>query len=367
MSVIKSITSPMKFLIQANLLSQLGEYLKPYGKAGLLVCDPFILQKAQQDTEATFKEHNIQAVFSKFSGETTDDEINRLRAIMDDNNAEFVVGLGGGKTLDTAKAVAYYQKVPVIIFPTLASTDAPCTALTVVYNNDGSFNRYLFLPNNPDAVFADTKILASAPARFFAAGVGDGLATYFEARTCYETNGTNLIMMKPTLTGLGIAKMCYETIRDYAPQAMSAVASKSVTPALERTIEATIYMSGVGAESGGLAAAHAIHNGMTVVEDLHAAMHGEKVVFGLLTQLVMEGVPQAELDEVIGIVKAVNLPLTLEDMGLKEFKESEWREVAKLACSEDETIHNEPFKVTPDLVYDAIVATNALLHTYKDK
>ncbi|WP_156629237.1 iron-containing alcohol dehydrogenase, partial [Faucicola atlantae] len=115
MSVIKSITSPMKFLIQANLLSQLGEYLKPYGKAGLLVCDPFILQKAQQDTEATFKEHNIQAVFSKFSGETTDDEINRLRAIMDDNNAEFVVGLGGGKTLDTAKAVAYYQKVPVII------------------------------------------------------------------------------------------------------------------------------------------------------------------------------------------------------------------------------------------------------------
>lgn len=367
MSVIKSITSPMKFLIKPYLLSELGKYLKPYGNTGLLICDPFILQKAQEDTEASLKEYDIQAIFSEFGGESTDDEIQRLQAIMDEKKAEFVVGLGGGKTLDTAKAVAFYQKVPVIIFPTLASTDAPCTALTVIYNNDGSFNRYLFLPNSPNAVFADSKILASAPARFFAAGVGDGLATYFEARTCYATQGTNLVLMQPTLTGLGIAKMCYETIRNYAPQAMSAIASKSVTPAVERTIEATIYMSGVGAESGGLAAAHAIHNGMTVVEDLHTAMHGEKVAFGLLTQLVMEGVPQQELDEVIGIIKAVNLPLTLEDMGLKEFKESEWREVAKLACSEDETIHNEPFEVNPDLVYDAIVATNALLHTYKDK
>ena len=61
---------------------------------------------------------------------------------------------------------------------------------------------------------------------------------------------------------------------------MSAVAAKAVTPALERTIEATIYMSGVGAESGGLAAAHAIHNGMTAVHDLHGADWVPLVVLG---------------------------------------------------------------------------------------
>ena len=147
---------------------------------------------------------------------------------------------------------------------------------------------------------------------------------------------------------------------------MSAVAAKAVTPALERTIEATIYMSGVGAESGGLAAAHAIHNGMTAVHDLHGAMHGEKVAFGLVAQLVMEGVPSEELEEVIGIIKAVGLPLTLADLGLKEFKEAEWRQVAELSCAEGETIHNEPFKVTPDMVYDAIVAADQLLQQYKD-
>lgn len=366
MSAVKSITSPMKFLIQAGLLSELGKHVAQYGQAGLVICDPFIFAKAQQDAQKSLDEHGVKAQFTEFGGESSDEEIDRQRAIFNDSGCEFVVGIGGGKTLDTAKAVAYYQKVPVVIVPTLASTDAPCTALTVVYNPDGSFNRYLFLPRNPDAVLADTKLLAAEPARFFAAGVGDGLATYFEARTCYETNGINLVLMQPSLTGLGIAKMCYETIRDYAPQAMSAVAAKAVTPALERTIEATIYMSGVGAESGGLAAAHAIHNGMTAVHDLHGAMHGEKVAFGLVAQLIMEGVPQEELEEVIGIIKAVGLPLTLQDLGLKTFKEEEWRKVAELSCAEGETIHNEPFKVTPDMVYDAIVAADTLLQQYRD-
>lgn len=365
MAAVKSITSPMKFLIQAGLLSDIGRHLKQYGQTGLIICDPFIADKAQKDTAESLKENEVKAVFTTFSGECCDEEIDRQKGEFESNDCQFVVGIGGGKTLDTAKAVAYYKKVPVVIFPTLASTDAPCTALTVVYNQDGSFNRYLFLPDNPNAVLADTKLLASEPARFFAAGVGDGLATYFEARTCYATNGINLVLMQPSLAGLGIAKMCYETIRDYAPQAMSAVATKTVTPALERTIEATIYMSGVGAESGGLAAAHAIHNGMTAVHDLHGAMHGEKVAFGLITQLVMEGVSKEELEEVIGIIKAVGLPLTLEDLGLKEFKEAEWREVAELSCAEGETIHNEPFKVTPDMVYDAIVAANELLKQYK--
>lgn len=365
MSVVKSITSPMKFLIQAGLLADLGKHIEQYGKKALIIADPFIQEKARKDSAGCFEECGIQAVFSVFGGECSDDEINKNQALFAEHSCEYVVGIGGGKTLDTAKAVAYYQKVPVVIVPTLASTDAPCTALTVIYNADGSFNRYLFLPNNPNAVLADTKLLAAEPARFFAAGVGDGLATYFEARTCYASNGINLVLMQPSLTGLGIAKMCYETIRDFAPQAMHAVAAKAVTPALEKTIEATIYMSGVGAESGGLAAAHAIHNGMTAVHDLHGAMHGEKVAFGLVAQLVMEGASAEELDEVIGIIKAVGLPLTLKDLGLKEFKEAEWRQVAELSCAEGETIHNEPFKVTPDMVYDAIVAADRLLQTYR--
>ena len=366
MSAVKSITSPMKFLLQRDLLANLGALLEPYGPNAHLICDPFIAQLVKDTTAASFQQHQIAAEVTEFGGECSDDEIKRHQEAIAQSGGQYVVGVGGGKTLDTAKAVAHYAQLPVVIIPTLASTDAPCTALSVIYNTDGSFNRYLFLPKNPDAVFADLSVLAAEPARFFAAGVGDGLATYFEARTCYASQGDNLVLMKPSLAGLGIARLCFETIRDYAAEALQAVKAKAVTTALENTVEATIYMSGVGAESGGLAAAHAIHNGMTAVHDLHGAQHGEKVAFGLVAQLVLEGAPRAELEQVIHIIKSVELPLTLADLGLKKFDEAEWRRAAELACAEGETIHNEPFKVTPAMVYDAIVTADRLLQNYKD-
>lgn len=370
MSVIKGIASPTKFLMQADALGDLAQHGKAYGARAYLICDQFIMTRVEQNALPGFIDEQ-SAAYGVFGGQCSDREIDsHVEAARD---ADYIVGIGGGKTLDTAKAVAHYLKRAVLIVPTLASTDAPCTAISVIYNDDGSFNRYLFLTKNPDLVLADTRILAEQPPRFFAAGVGDGLATYFEARACFAAQRDNLVlgndgkMLKPTLMGFAIARTCYETIRKYAAQAMYAVNSKTITAALENTIEATIYMSAVGAESGGCAAAHAIHNGMTLVHDLHGAQHGEKVVFGLFTQLVLEAAPMAEIEEVVDIAISVGLPLTLEDLGLKTFREHEWRQVAHAACDVNDTVHNMPFAVTPELVYDAIIATDAMLRDFKTK
>lgn len=362
---VRSVTSPRKFITGQHLLSKLNDYTRGYGDHAYIICDEFILERAQTEAEPTFTAASHKAHFEKFEYECTKEEVMRHRELVQQSGANVIVGIGGGKTLDTAKATAYYEQLPVVIFPTIASTDAPCTALAVIYKKDGSFDEYLFLPNNPDTVLADMGILAGAPVRFFAAGVGDALATYFEARACYASNGDNLALMKPTATGLGLAKLCYEMLLDNAVSATKAVEQKVVTKAVENTIEATIYLSGVGAESGGLAAAHAIHNGMTAVPSIHRAQHGEKVTFGLLAQLVLENSPKEEFETVVNLIKAVGLPLTLEDLGMTEFVESEWRQVAESACAPDDTMGHMPFPVTADDVYNAIVAANAIAHTYK--
>lgn len=348
------------------MLASLNDYMKNFGDHAYLICDEFILERAKQEAGQSIEAGGNKAVFEKFNYECTKEEINRHREASRGMSANIIVGIGGGKTLDTAKATAYYEKLPVVIFPTIASTDAPCTALAVIYKKDGSFDEYLFLPSNPDVVLADTGILSAAPARFFAAGIGDALATYFEARACYQSFGDNLALMKPSLTGLGLSRLCYDTLLENAVKAKKAVDQGITTRAVEATIEATIYLSGVGAESGGLAAAHAIHNGMTAVESLHKAQHGEKVTFGLLAQLVLENAPKEELETVIQLVKDVDLPLTLKDLGVNKFIESEWRKVAADACAEGDTMGNMPFPVTPDDVYNAIVAANAIAESYHD-
>jgi glycerol dehydrogenase len=361
----RSATSPKKFFIGTNLLGQMSTFVKDFGDNVFIVSDEFILDKVNTVAVPDLAKSEISSTVEKFNYECTQVEIDRLGKLLTQSKANVIVGIGGGKTLDSAKSVGYYNKMPVILYPTIASTDAPCTALAVIYKEGGEFDRYLFLPQNPDAVIADMDILASAPARFFAAGVGDGLSTYFEARSCYACDGLNLVLKKPSRTGLGIAKLCYELLCENVEQAMDAVKNKVPSPALEQVIEATIYLSGVGAEAGGLAAAHAINNGMSIVEDLHHAQHGEKVTFGLLTQLVLENAPKSEIDEVIRIIKTVGLPLTLEDMGVKVFKEAEWRKVAEIACAEGDTMGNMVKAVSENDVYNAMVTANALAQRYK--
>jgi glycerol dehydrogenase len=136
--------------------------------------------------------------------------------------------------------------VPVAIAPTIASTDAPCSALSVIYTDAGEFDRYLLLPNNPDRVIVDTKIVAGAPARLLAAGIGDALATWFEARACSRSGATTMAGGQCTQAALALAELCFNTLIEEGEKAMLAAEQHVVTPALERIIEANTYLSGVG-------------------------------------------------------------------------------------------------------------------------
>lgn len=134
---------------------------------------------------------------------------------------------------------------------------------------------------------------------------------------------------------------------------------------MEKIIEANTLLSGIGFESGGLAGAHAIHNGFTVLEECHHMYHGEKVAFGTITQLVLEDMPADELEDVIGFCIDVGLPVTLKELGVEEVTKEKIMAVAEAACAETDTLHNMPFEVTPEKVYAAIMAADAYGNYFK--
>lgn len=271
-----------------------------------------------------------------------------------------IVGIGGGKIHDTAKAVAYYMEKPVVIVPTIASTDAPCSALSVIYTDKGVFEKYLFLPASPNVVLVDTEVVSKAPVRLLVAGMGDALATYFEARACKRSDAGNCVGGKCTLAAMALAELCFDTLLENGVSAALAVTQKVCTKAVENVIEANTYLSGIGFESGGLAGAHAIHNGLTVIEETHSMYHGEKVAFGTLVQLVLENADTEEIETVLDFCNSVGLPVTLEQLGVKEIKAEQIMEVARLAAAEGDTLGNMPFEVTPEDVYAAIMAADAI-------
>ena len=279
--------------------------------------------------------------------------------IQGDSDVLLVIGIGGGKIFDTAKAVAHYAGTPVFICPTIASTDAPCSALSVIYTEEGVFEKYLFLPANPNLVLMDTEIIVKSPVRLTVAGMGDALATYFEARACKRSGATSCAGGKTTEAAMALAELCFNTLMDEGVKAKIALEAGVCTPAVEKVIEANTLLSGIGFESAGLAGAHAIHNGFTVLEECHHMYHGEKVAFGTLTQLVLENVPEEELEDIILWCIEVGLPVTLAELGAGNVTDEQLMEVAKTACAENDTLHNMPFEVTPETVFAAIKAADA--------
>lgn len=342
---------PGRYVQGEGALEQLPAEAARLGKKALAIIDPsveaFIRPGLSPNDGITFFEE-------LFKGECSQPEIDRLSTIGKSAGIDIVIGLGGGKALDTAKATAFSLSVPVVIVPTLASTDAPTSALAVIYTPEGAFDHYLFLPHNPDCVLVDTAVISNAPARFLVSGMGDALSTWFEAEDCQIKHAGNMTTRPGPMSAYGLARLCYDTLLDYGTLAKEACESKSVTPALEKVVEANTLLSGLGFESGGLSAAHAIHNGLTKLEATHKYWHGEKVAIGTQALLMLTGRPPEVIDEVYDFCIKVGLPVTLAQVGLEDVTDEELEEAGKAACAEGETIFNCSVEVTPHAVVAAL-------------
>lgn len=356
--MLKALNAPSKYIQGQNAIEQASQFISAFGSKALVITDPSVLKLAEE--KLLLKSNELEYVIEKFGGECSKNEIDRLRQVALSSGAKVIVGFGGGKTLDTAKAVAYYEKLPVAILPSIASTDAPCSALSVIYTDDGKFEEYLLLPKNPELVLVDTSVVVKAPVRFLVAGMGDALATKFEAEASSKKFVTTMAGGVPSVSAMTLANLCYEQLLEYGYAAKTAAEKGVITPAVERIVEANTLLSGLGFESGGLGAAHAIHNGFTALDETHHYYHGEKVAFSTIVQLIMEDRPIDEIYEVIYFCQAVGLPTTLAQLGLANVSPERLKPVAEAAVAPGETIHNMPFPVNAQMVLEAIIAADAL-------
>ena len=354
--------APARYIQGRGVLRSVGRYLtllKP--KRAALLMSARGLRGDGATLLASLRDAGIAAVPRTFGGECSLQEIEAQVAALSAERVGCLVAAGGGKCIDAGKAIAFRLGVPVAIVPTLASNDAPCSALSVLYSPEGVSTGAEFYPDSPALVVVDTDVVAAAPERYLVAGMGDAMATWYEARVCLENPAAvTTVGARPTIASCAIGEVCAQTLFREGRAAAAAVVAGVVNDALETVVEANTLLSGLGFESGGLAAAHGVAQSWTAIPKVHAEyLHGEMVAMGTLAQLMMESRPD-EARRVAEFFAAVGLPIHLGQLGIGRSEQDAALDVVAEATLGFPFIGNMPRPVTAALVRSSVQEADVL-------
>jgi glycerol dehydrogenase len=344
--------APMKYIQGPGALGKAGELLGGRYASCFAVLDPSIEGDLRARLARAFDKNSFPdapaITFAPACGECCDEEVDRLAAMGRAANTDVVIAAGGGKTVDIGKSVADRLRADSVIAPTIAASDAPTSSIAVMYTRDHAYKGVVRFSDNPSMILVDTEIIAQAPSRFLAAGMGDALATKIEAERCMQTLGKNLHGFIGTDSALQLALRAYDIILAQGVCAMRDVEARTVTPAVEAVVEANILMSGVGWENCGLTIPHAFHGALTPHAKFDQSMHGERVALGILLQLHYDGLI-AEYERLRDFFHKVKLPLAFKDIsGGAPVTGEELRAIGAFMTRPASYAHNLPGDIVPD-------------------
>lgn len=309
--------APAIYKAESGVLKELPEWLadQSFTKAGVIHGE-----QSWKAAEPYFPDLTIPVQFEQYHGECSHEEVARLSESLQDRDV--LISIGGGKVLDLGKACADRLHIPVVLIPTLASNCAPWTPLSVFYDNEGNFEEYIIYPRSTWMLLVEPELLVRAPEPYFRAGIGDTLAKWYEADVL-----TRSLASKPIAVDIALhaAKLCRDVLIQHGKAAVEAVRQQAVVPAFMRVVETIIMAGGMvggyGDSYGRIAGAHSIHNGLTQVPATHAFLHGEKVAYGILVQLALEG-RFDEIEALTPYYQEMELPVTLDDFKLNNKEEA---------------------------------------------
>ncbi|WP_353171006.1 glycerol dehydrogenase [Acinetobacter rudis] len=357
--MLKIMGFPGEYIQGEHALSSIGDIAnrQQFKKIGLIY-DPATEGHILNKVTKSLSQSNVEYICYKFAGECTYKLIAYLTQTIQQHGIDSLIALGGGKAMDTTKGISKRLHIPMIICPTVASSDAPTSRLIIIYDDQHKVQAVEKTQRNPDIVLVDLDTIVHAPARFFAAGIGDAISKMFEVNQCKKAHGLNSFSTSPLETALLLANHTYYNLMQWGKMAYEDVKQHQISVSVERVVESTVLLSGLAFESGGLSLAHALIRGLTAIPELASQLHGELVAYGTVVQAVLENREHQFIIELINFLRSVDLPTTLYELGYQqEISDDMLDLIITNTLQNDYSQHFEP-ALNSENLRQAIIRTN---------
>ncbi|MBW4676447.1 MAG: iron-containing alcohol dehydrogenase family protein [Desmonostoc geniculatum HA4340-LM1] len=351
--------APAKVIRGSGVLQAAASEISCLGNRPLIVAGERTLAISQENLQPILETQQLHSAQVSYGADCCEASLKSLRKTAKEHKADVIIGVGGGKALDTAKLVAQQLQLPVVTIPTSAATCAAWSALSNVYSEDGAFLYDVGLSRCPDLLILDYDLIKTAPQHTLVAGIGDAIAKWYEASVSSGHLQDTLI-----IAALQQARV----LRDILLQKSAAALQQPGSEVWREVVDATVLLAGVVGGLGGAqcrtVAAHAVHNGLTHISG-HGSIHGEKVALGILVQLRLEEMLQnnqlaaSARQQLLKFYAEIGLPQKLSDLGLGNITLGELQTAAEIALAPNSDIHRLPFKVALEQLMAAMVSTTA--------
>ena len=345
------------YSIGASVLEHVGQICSPFGRRAVLIGGEHALAAIGEKLMSCVRNDGRIELAGPilYGGEASIENIRALMERCEVREADMIFAAGGGKALDTCKVLGDLTGKTVFTFPTIASTCAATTAVSILYHPDGCFDHPHFLPGPARHAFIDTTVIAAAPSRYLWAGLGDTYAKYFESSMSSRLDELNHYHTLGVVT----SQACLTPLLRYGRQAMDAHEQQRVTPELEQVILTIIVTTGIASilltadriidYNTGLA--HAVFYALTAFPELEMEkyhLHGEVVGFGVLILLLVDG-QRERFEELYRFNRSVGLPTSPEEIGVSEAMLA--RVISRIPEMPD--IAHSPYKITESMLVKA--------------
>ncbi|MEH2409175.1 iron-containing alcohol dehydrogenase family protein [Nostoc sp.] len=351
--------APAKVIRGSGVLQAAAAEIAYLGSRPLIVAGESTLAISRKNLHPVLETQQLDTAQASYGVDCCEASLKSLQKTAKEHKADVIIGVGGGKALDTAKLVAQQLQLPVVTIPTSGATCAAWSALSNVYSEDGAFLYDVGLSRCPDLLILDYDLIKTAPQRTLVAGIGDAIAKWYEASVSSGHLQDTLIIA---------AVQQARVLRDILLQKSAAALKEPGSEVWREVVDATVLLAGVVGGLGGAqcrtVAAHAVHNGLTHISG-HGSIHGEKVAFGILVQLRLEEMLQGNQlaasarQQLLKFYTEIGLPQKLSDLGLGNITLGELQTVTEIALVPNSDIHRLPFKVAPEQLMAAMVSTTA--------